>query len=225
MTKSLRFINATGCTVLVITHDPEAAAAARRDSALRWAATRAEPCRFGYGAGCRGCAGCSGHPCRSHCDAPLASHRGEARLPPSRSFTDDSIEAISALTSRPLRTPLLASSFALSGRDSSALWHERIRQVNQRLLGPEITTLYISDRDNDQNVLMEPTGRGESAQNAADRISADYVKNTGFAVTRGTRRRANHPIQPLTRRTNPNGDWPSLPPKTRFEQIGARMNP
>ena len=28
----LQRINATGCTVLVITHDPEAAAAARRDS-------------------------------------------------------------------------------------------------------------------------------------------------------------------------------------------------
>ncbi len=53
-------------------------------------------------------------------------------------------------------------------------------QVNQRLLGSEQSTLYISDRDNDQNMLGTYR-QGESAQNVADRISAlDYVKNTGF---------------------------------------------
>lgn len=224
----LQRINATGCTVLVITHDPEVAAAARRviriedgrlheqsrtDSAVVPVVTDA--------------------PAEATVDAPAnapanlapgekpASHRRGSFL------TDDSIEAISALTSRPLRTLLLGLSFALgvgglisaSGMSESASY-----QVNQRLLGSEQSTLYISDRDNDQNMLGTYR-QGESAQNVADRISAlDYVKNTGFVSSVA-------PADVRITRFSPYEDEPktaiglSSTSKTRLEQIGARMNP
>ena len=224
----LQRINATGCTVLVITHDPEVAAAARRviriedgrlheqgrtDSATVPVVTDA--------------------PAEATVDAPTnapaslapgekpAAHRRGSFL------TDDSIEAISALTSRPLRTLLLGLSFALgvgglisaSGMSESASY-----QVNQRLLGSEQSTLYISDRDNDENVLGTYR-QGESAQNVADRISAlDYVKNTGFVSSVA-------PADVRITRFSPYEDEPktaiglSSASKTRLEQIGARMNP
>ena len=230
----LQRINATGCTVLVITHDPEVAAAARRviriedgrlheqgrtDSA---AVSLAEVAPATTDA-----------PAETTVDAPVdasaspapgerpAAHRRGSFL------TDDSIEAISALTSRPLRTLLLGLSFALgvgglisaSGMSESASY-----QVNQRLLGSEQSTLYISDRDNDENVLGTYR-QGESAQNVADRISAlDYVKNTGFVSSVA-------PADVRITRFSPYEDEPktaiglSSTSKTRLEQIGARMNP
>lgn len=230
----LQRINATGCTVLVITHDPEVAAAARRviriedgrlheqgrtDSA---AVSLAEVAPATTDA-----------PAETTVDAPVnapaslapgerpAAHRRGSFL------TDDSIEAISALTSRPLRTLLLGLSFALgvgglisaSGMSESASY-----QVNQRLLGSEQSTLYISDRDSDENVLGTYR-QGESAQNVADRISAlDYVKNTGFVSSVA-------PADVRITRFSPYEDEPktaiglSSTSKTRLEQIGARMNP
>ena len=216
----LQRINATGCTVLVITHDPEVAAAARRvirieDGQLH-EQSRADLATVPVVT-----------------DAPVdattslapgekpATHRRGSFL------TDDSIEAISALTSRPLRTLLLGLSFALgvgglisaSGMSESASY-----QVNQRLLGSEQSTLYISDRDNDQNMLGTYR-QGESAQNVADRISAlDYVKNTGFVSSVA-------PADVRITRFSPYEDEPktaiglSSASKTRLEQIGARMNP
>ena len=70
--------------------------------------------------------------------------------------------------------PATGLSFALGvGGTHQRLRHERIRQyqVNQRLLGPEQSTLYISDRDNDQNVLGTYR-QGRIRENVADRISA-----------------------------------------------------
>ena len=226
----LQRINATGCTVLVITHDPEVAAAARRviriedgrlheqsraDSATVPVAEAVPtatdtPAEATVGASASLAPG----------EKPTAHRRGSF-------FTDDSIEAISALTSRPLRTLLLGLSFALgvgglisaSGMSESASY-----QVNQRLLGSEQSTLYISDRDNDQNMLGTYR-QGESAQNVADRISAlDYVKNTGFVSSVA-------PADVRITRFSPYEDEPktaislSSTSKTRLEQIGARMNP
>ena len=226
----LQRINATGCTVLVITHDPEVAAAARRviriedgrlheqsraDSATVPAAEVVSaatdtPAEATVGASASLAPG----------EKPTAHRRGSF-------LTDDSIEAISALTSRPLRTLLLGLSFALgvgglisaSGMSESASY-----QVNQRLLGSEQSTLYISDRDNDQNMLGTYR-QGESAQNVADRISAlDYVKNTGFVSSVA-------PADVRITRFSPYEDEPktaislSSTSKTRLEQIGARMNP
>ena len=230
----LQRINATGCTVLVITHDPEVAAAARRviriedgrlheqsraDSATvpvaeAVPATTDTPAETTVGA---------------PVDAPAGLAPGEKPATHRRGsfLTDDSIEAISALTSRPLRTLLLGLSFALgvgglisaSGMSESASY-----QVNQRLLGSEQSTLYISDRDNDQNMLGTYR-QGESAQNVADRISAlDYVKNTGFVSSVA-------PADVRITRFSPYEDEPktaiglSSASKTRLEQIGARMNP
>ena len=230
----LQRINATGCTVLVITHDPEVAAAARRvirieDGQLHEQsradlatvpvaeavpATTDTPAETTVGA---------------PVDAPAGLAPGEKPATHRRGsfLTDDSIEAISALTSRPLRTLLLGLSFALgvgglisaSGMSESASY-----QVNQRLLGSEQSTLYISDRDNDQNVLGTYR-QGESAQNVADRISAlDYVKNTGFVSSVA-------PADVRITRFSPYEDEPktaiglSSTSKTRLEQIGARMNP
>lgn len=230
----LQRINATGCTVLVITHDPEVAAAARRviriedgqlheqsraDSATvpvaeAVPATTDTPAETTVGA---------------PVDAPAGLAPGEKPATHRRGsfLTDDSIEAISALTSRPLRTLLLGLSFALgvgglisaSGMSESASY-----QVNQRLLGSEQSTLYISDRDNDENVLGTYR-QGESAQNVADRISAlDYVKNTGFVSSVA-------PADVRITRFSPYEDEPktaiglSSTSKTRLEQIGARMNP
>ena len=224
----LQRINATGCTVLVITHDPEVAAAARRvirieDGRLH-EQSRADSAAVPV---------VTDAPAEATVDAPAnapanlapgekpASHRRGSFL------TDDSIEAISALTSRPLRTLLLGLSFALgvgglisaSGMSESASY-----QVNQRLLGSEQSTLYISDRDNDQNMLGTYR-QGESAQNVADRISAlDYVKNTGFVSSVA-------PADVRITRFSPYEDEPktaiglSSASKTRLEQIGARMNP
>lgn len=230
----LQRINATGCTVLVITHDPEVAAAARRvirieDGRLH-EQSRADSDTV---PAAEVVSAATDAPAETTVDAPVnapaspapgekpATHRRGSFL------TDDSIEAISALTSRPLRTLLLGLSFALgvgglisaSGMSESASY-----QVNQRLLGSEQSTLYISDRDSDGNVLGTYR-QGESAQNVADRISAlDYVKNTGFVSSVA-------PADVRITRFSPNEDEPktaiglSSASKTRLEQIGARMNP
>ena len=229
----LQRINATGCTVLVITHDPEVAAAARRvirieDGQLH-EQSRADLATVPVAE----VPIATDTPAEATVGAPVdasaslapgekpATHRRGSFL------TDDSIEAISALTSRPLRTLLLGLSFALgvgglisaSGMSESASY-----QVNQRLLGSEQSTLYISDRDNDENVLGTYR-QGESAQNVADRISAlDYVKNTGFVSSVA-------PADVRITRFSPYEDEPktaiglSSTSKTRLEQIGARMNP
>ena len=223
----LQRINATGCTVLVITHDPEVAAAARRvirieDGRLH-EQSRAETAEVVPVAEAVPVVA------DSPANAPASLAPGEKPAAHRRGsfLTDDSIEAISALTSRPLRTLLLGLSFALgvgglisaSGMSESASY-----QVNQRLLGSEQSTLYISDRDNDQNMLGTYR-QGESAQNVADRISAlDYVKNTGFVSSVA-------PADVRITRFSPYEDEPktaiglSSASKTRLEQIGARMNP
>lgn len=230
----LQRINATGCTVLVITHDPEVAAAARRvirieDGRLH-EQSRADSATVPVA---EAVPAATDAPAETTVDAsvnaPVSLAPGEKSAAHRRGsfLTDDSIEAISALTSRPLRTLLLGLSFALgvgglisaSGMSESASY-----QVNQRLLGSEQSTLYISDRDNDQNMLGTYR-QGESAQNVADRISAlDYVKNTGFVSSVA-------PADVRITRFSPNEDEPktaiglSSASKTRLEQIGARMNP
>lgn len=230
----LQRINATGCTVLVITHDPEVAAAARR-------VIRIEDGRLHEQSRTDSAAVSLAEVVPAATDTPAETTVGapvdaSASLAPGEKpathrrgsfLTDDSIEAISALTSRPLRTLLLGLSFALgvgglisaSGMSESASY-----QVNQRLLGSEQSTLYISDRDSDENVLGTYR-QGESAQNVADRISAlDYVKNTGFVSSVA-------PADVRITRFSPNEDEPktaiglSSVSKTRLEQIGARMNP
>ena len=172
--------------MLVITHDPEVAAAARRvirieDGRLH-EQSRADLATVPVAEVpvAEAVPVATDTPAEATVGAPVdattslapgekpATHRRGSFL------TDDSIEAISALTSRPLRTLLLGLSFALgvgglisaSGMSESASY-----QVNQRLLGSEQSTLYISDRDNDQNMLGTYR-QGESAQNVADRISA-----------------------------------------------------
>lgn len=226
----LQRINATGCTVLVITHDPEVAAAARRvirieDGRLH-EQSRADLATVPVA---EAVPAATDTPAETTVGASAGLAPGEKPATHRRGsfLTDDSIEAISALTSRPLRTLLLGLSFALgvgglisaSGMSESASY-----QVNQRLLGSEQSTLYISDRDNDQNMLGTYR-QGESAQNVADRISAlDYVKNTGFVSSVA-------PADVRITRFSPYEDEPktaiglSSTSKTRLEQIGARMNP
>lgn len=226
----LQRINATGCTVLVITHDPEVAAAARRvirieDGRLH-EQSRADSDTV---PAAEVVSAATDTPTEALVGAPATFAPGEKPATHRRGsfLTDDSIEAISALTSRPLRTLLLGLSFALgvgglisaSGMSESASY-----QVNQRLLGSEQSTLYISDRDNDQNMLGTYR-QGESAQNVADRISAlDYVKNTGFVSSVA-------PADVRITRFSPYEDEPKTAislnstSKTRLEQIGARMNP
>ena len=231
----LQRINATGCTVLVITHDPEVAAAARRvirieDGRLH-EQSRADLATVPVAEVpvAEAVPVATDTPAEATVGAPAGLAPGEKPAMHRRGsfLTDDSIEAISALTSRPLRTLLLGLSFALgvgglisaSGMSESASY-----QVNQRLLGSEQSTLYISDRDNDQNMLGTYR-QGESAQNVADRISAlDYVKNTGFVSSVA-------PADVRITRFSPYEDEPktaiglSSTSKTRLEQIGARMNP
>lgn len=231
----LQRINATGCTVLVITHDPEVAAAARRvirieDGRLH-EQSRADSATVPVAEVpvAEAVPVATDTPAEATVGAPAGLAPGEKPAMHRRGsfLTDDSIEAISALTSRPLRTLLLGLSFALgvgglisaSGMSESASY-----QVNQRLLGSEQSTLYISDRDNDQNMLGTYR-QGESAQNVADRISAlDYVKNTGFISSVA-------PADVRITRFSPYEDEPktaiglSSTSKTRLEQIGARMNP
>lgn len=228
----LQRINATGCTVLVITHDPEVAAAARRvirieDGRLH-EQSRTDSATVPVAEAVPAATDTPTEtPVPVGAPATLAPGEKPATHRRGSFLTDDSIEAISALTSRPLRTLLLGLSFALgvgglisaSGMSESASY-----QVNQRLLGSEQSTLYISDRDNDQNMLGIYR-QGESAQNVADRISAlDYVKNTGFVSSVA-------PADVRITRFSPYEDEPktaiglSSTSKTRLEQIGARMNP
>lgn len=228
----LQRINATGCTVLVITHDPEVAAAARRvirieDGRLH-EQSRTDSATVPFTEVVPAVADTPvDAPAPVDAAASLAPGEKPATHRRGSFLTDDSIEAISALTSRPLRTLLLGLSFALgvgglisaSGMSESASY-----QVNQRLLGSEQSTLYISDRDNDQNMLGTYR-QGESAQNVADRISAlDYVKNTGFVSSVA-------PADVRITRFSPYEDEPKTAiglnstSKTRLEQIGARMNP
>ena len=204
----LRRINATGCTVLVITHDPEVAAAAHR--VIRIEDGRLHEERDGeYSeeertgkkhAGGEGTPECSASkPSVTEPSLPepgvtklkvteaggtVASTKNRRNVSRGSFLADDNIEAVSALTSRPLRTLLLGLSFALgvgglvsaSGMSESASY-----QVNQRLLGSEQSTLYVSFKDAEENVLGNRR-EGESAQNVAERISAlQYVKQTGFA--------------------------------------------
>ena len=223
----LQRINATGCTVLVITHDPEVAAAARR--VIRIEDGRLHEQDRADLATVPVAEAATDTSAEATVDASASLAPGEKPATHRRGsfLTDDSIEAISALTSRPLRTLLLGLSFALgvgglisaSGMSESASY-----QVNQRLLGSEQSTLYISDRDNDENMLGTYR-QGESAQNVADRISAlDYVKNTGFVSSVA-------PADVRITRFSPYEDEPktaiglSSASKTRLEQIGARMNP
>jgi ABC-type antimicrobial peptide transport system, ATPase component len=230
----LQRINATGCTVLVITHDPEVAAAARRVIRIEDGRLHEQSRADSATAPVAEAVPVAGDtptevPASAPVDAPASLAPGEKPATHRRGsfLTDDSIEAISALTSRPLRTLLLGLSFALgvgglisaSGMSESASY-----QVNQRLLGSEQSTLYISDRDNDQNMLGTYR-QGEYAQNVADRISAlDYVKNTGFVSSVA-------PADVRITRFSPYEDEPktaiglSSTSKTRLEQIGARMNP
>lgn len=226
----LQRINATGCTVLVITHDPEVAAAARRvirieDGRLH-EQSRAETATVPVTGLV---ADVPDTPTEALPEAPADLAPGEKPSAHRRGsfLTDDSIEAISALTSRPLRTLLLGLSFALGVGgliSASGMSESASDQVNQRLLGSEQSTLYISDRDSDENVLGTYR-QGESAQNVADRISAlDYVKNTGFVSSVA-------PADVRITRFSPYEDEPktaiglSSTSKTRLEQIGARMNP
>ena len=227
----LQRINATGCTVLVITHDPEVAAAARRVIRIEDGRLHEQSRADSATVPVAEVPVAEAVPAATDTpvDAPASLAPGEKPATHRRGsfLTDDSIEAISALTSRPLRTLLLGLSFALgvgglisaSGMSESASY-----QVNQRLLGSEQSTLYISDRDNDQNMLGTYR-QGESAQNVADRISAlDYVKNTGFVSSVA-------PADVRITRFSPYEDEPktaiglSSTSKTRLEQIGARMNP
>ncbi|MBF1658358.1 MAG: ATP-binding cassette domain-containing protein [Rothia mucilaginosa] len=226
----LQRINATGCTVLVITHDPEVAAAARRVIRIEDGRLHEQSRADSAAVPVAEVPVADAVPvvADSPANAPASLAPGEKPATHRRGsfLTDDSIEAISALTSRPLRTLLLGLSFALgvgglisaSGMSESASY-----QVNQRLLGSEQSTLYISDRDNDENVLGTYR-QGESAQNVADRISAlDYVKNTGFVSSVA-------PADVRITRFSPYEDEPktaiglSTASKTRLEQIGARMN-
>lgn len=234
----LQRINATGCTVLVITHDPEVAAAARRVIRIEDGRLHEQSRADSATVPVTGLVpdvpdtpteALPEAPADAPVEAPASLAPGERPAAHRRGsfLTDDSIEAISALTSRPLRTLLLGLSFALgvgglisaSGMSESASY-----QVNQRLLGSEQSTLYISDRDSDENVLGTYR-QGESAQNVADRISAlDYVKNTGFVSSVA-------PADVRITRFSPYEDEPktaiglSSTSKTRLEQIGARMNP
>ena len=112
----LQRINATGCTVLVITHDPEVAAAARRvirieDGRLH-EQSRADSATVPVAEVVPVAADT---PAEATVDAPVSLAPGEKPASHRRGsfLTDDSIEAISALTSRPLRTLLLGLSFAL----------------------------------------------------------------------------------------------------------------
>ena len=141
----LQRINATGCTVLVITHDPEVAAAARRvirieDGRLH-EQSRADLATVPVTEVpvAEAVSSVTNTPAEATVDAPASLAPGEKPAAHRRGsfLTDDSIEAISALTSRPLRTLLLGLSFALgvgglisaSGMSESASY-----QVNQRLL-------------------------------------------------------------------------------------------
>lgn len=141
----LQRINATGCTVLVITHDPEVAAAARRvirieDGRLH-EQSRADSATVPVAEAVPVAADT---PAEATVDAPVSLAPGEKPASHRRGsfLTDDSIEAISALTSRPLRTLLLGLLRAGRGRTHQRLRHERICQLPGESASARLRTIH-----------------------------------------------------------------------------------
>ena len=221
----LQRINATGCTVLVITHDPEVAAAARRvirieDGRLHEQsradlaavpvaevpvaeavpATTDTPAEATVGA---------------PADAPASLAPGEKPTAHRRGsfLTDDSIEAISALTSRPLRTLLLGLSFALgvgglisaSGMSESASY-----QVNQRLLGSNPRS--TSATGTMTKTCSEPTGRANPRRTLPTALARWTTLRTPGSSVAWRPPTCESPVSAPTR-TNPKRRLASAPPR------------
>ncbi len=202
-----------------------------RDPLLRMG-VRSHPHRLGWCSHRCRCWGFTGlrTPRRSHGRCPgrrlrqprtgekPATHRRGSLL------TDDNIEAISALTSatHPAAGPVLRTGRGRTHR-ASGMSESGSYQVNQRLLGSEQSTLYISDRDNDQNMLGTYR-QGESAQNICrPHWRAGLREEHRIRQQRGTRRRANRDSAPM--RTNPKRRLASAPPRRLgLSKSVARMN-
>lgn len=161
----LQDLNRAGHTIIIITHDPQIAAQARRRaSIIDGRLTEEEPA--------------------SPLAAPSSALADRSAASPSAwlSFKDDLAEATSSLLARPLRAGLLALSFALGvgglvaalGMSQSASY-----QVNQRILGSEAQVVYATV-NNDQDLL----GNYRTGPSAYDHLQQldqlDYVERAAF---------------------------------------------
>lgn len=199
-------LNKAGHTVVIITHDPAIAALAhRRASIVDGVLTEEKP---------------SALPQRT-------THLAETPDVEKPSFlADDATEALSSLTLRPLRTALLALSFALGigglvaamGMSESANY-----QVSQRLLGGEQHTIHATV-DTDEDVLSN-TRTGRSAADYAHKLNElDYVKSAAYqavvapADTRITR------FSPLDKEPDTAIGLVTLD-STRLNQLQATVSP
>ncbi|MDO5750809.1 MAG: ATP-binding cassette domain-containing protein [Rothia sp. (in: high G+C Gram-positive bacteria)] len=233
----LRRINASGCTVLVITHDPEVASAAQRviridDGVLSEESTAentvdTEPITLPLDNRTlaevdQRALGAPGIPAESSAPSPKVKHEKASF------FQDDSVEALSALTSRPLRTLLLGLSFALGvgGLVSASSMSESANyQVNQRLLGSEQSTLTIGYKGGEPSQMLSTEREGESATDIMRTIaSVPYVKNASYSSIVA-------PADVRITRLSPYEEEPKTAislvnmSRERLDQIGARINP
>lgn len=206
--RTLAELHQAGHTIIIITHDPAIAAAAPRRAHIidGYLTEEAPP------------------------PQPLAATPGVSSPPtttPSRPLlSDDLIESISAILARPIRSALLALSFALGvggliaalGLSASAAY-----QVNQRILGSEQQSVHATVH-NDANVLSNYRV-GESAQDYAQALSQlDYVTSVGFQAMIA-------PADVRITRLSPLDAEPSTAislvsaSTTRLEQLNASIRP
>ena len=236
----LQQINDSGCTVLVITHDPEVASAAQRiiriddgvlteeseSLAVSGSSADTEPIALTLNRETlaevdQRALGAPGIPADSR-KLPEEHHEKASFL------QDDSVEALSALTSRPLRTLLLGLSFALGvgGLVSASSMSESANyQVNQRLLGSEQSTLTVAYKGGDTSQMLSTEREGESATDIMRTIaSVPYVKNAAYSSIVA-------PADVRITRLSPYEEEPKTAislvnmSRERLEQIGARINP
>lgn len=114
---------------------------------------------------------------------PEARHKGKNQKPPEKPLlSDDLLEAISAIITRPIRSALLALSFALGvggliaslGLSSSAA-----HQVNQRMLGSEQQVVNATV-NTDENLLSNYRPGASASDYVQALAQLNYVETAGY---------------------------------------------
>lgn len=178
----LRDLHAWGKTVVVITHDPEVAAAADRRILLRGGRITEDTGTVRPPEDARPCP----TPEDSACQGPGAApeHTDLPRGTVATGLRDDLAEAFGALLARPLRAVVVVLSFMLGvgGLTSSiGLGETAGHQVQSRIVQGESTQLTVSFRDAPPLLARERPGSETSADRAERTLgSLAYVKSVGY---------------------------------------------
>lgn len=213
----LKDLHGAGKTVVVITHDPVVAAAAQRRIEIRDGHLfhGAEGAGSGTaGAGNVAVAGFDdrrvevrktpGAPASGGTDPLVATGSPSVQRRPGRrgvGFVDDVVEALSSVTGKPLRSLLLALSFALGVGGlvaATGMSQSASEQINARLLSSETSQLTVGYQDGPEmfpsesgddgsgiGSAREPVQRVDagSARGVQERLGAvEHVRSVGYAA-------------------------------------------